>query len=300
LHLGVGELILEPGSSLSFEGFGSLGSGHVIANGNEIRVTGTGGLGNVTIDRGVIAGQVAMSSDVLFTNGVTVTGTITSWPWAGANLTVEGLLRIEGEIRDGEHPVTITALNDVLNLGTFTNSQVTLAGSGDQFVAAGPGISVPTFEVESGLQATSYQWYRDEAPLEGEIASSLTLATVGAAAYGRYHCVGDGETSRTITIAQTLPTSDVPGAASWAVLAQNQPNPFNPATNIAFSLDRAGAVSLIVYDLAGRRVADLVHGELAAGEHSVLWQPRDLSSGTYFYRLRADGVNESRKCLLVK
>jgi len=300
LGLGIGTLILEPGSSLRFTDLGGLGSGTVVANDNEISVAGTGSISNVTVDRGVIADQVAMHSDNLFTNGLTVTGTLTSWPWAAADITVEGLLRNEGEIRDGDHPVSITALNDVENLGTFENAQVVLAGVTAQAVGAGPGIAVPAFVLDSGLEAADYQWYRDGEPLVGETASTLTLVQVSPAEYGSYHCEGDGETSRTIFIAASLGTTDVPGAVSIAVLEQNHPNPFNPATDIAFSLDRAGPVSLVVYDLAVREVASLVDGELDAGRHQVLWQPRDLPSGTYVYRLQSHGAVLTRKCALLK
>jgi hypothetical protein len=300
LGLGVGKLVLMPGSSLRFTEWGGVGSGTIEANGNEISVDGSSALGNVTIDRGILANQVVMSGDNLFTNGVTVTGTLTSYPWAGANITVEGLLLNEGKIQDGDHPVVITALNGIQNLGTITTEQIVLAGEVDQTVGAGPGIDVPAFVMESGLHAASYQWYRDGAPLPGEYATNLTLATVGAADYGVYHCVGDGLNSRSIIITESLGVADVPGAGSVALLEQNHPNPFNPATDIAFSLSKAGKVSLVVYDLAGRQVAHLVNGERGAGRHVVSWQARDLASGTYVYRLHADGVLQSRKCLLLK
>ena len=300
LGLGVGTLVLEPGSSLRFTDFGGLGSGIVEANGNTISIDGSGSLGGVTVDRGVIANQVAVSFDLLFTNGLTVTGTMTGWQWAAAEVTVEGLLVNEGEIRDGDHPVSVTAMNDVLNTGSFHNSEVILAGTTDQSVGAGPGIAVASFILESGLSAGYYQWYRDGAPLFGEDASRLVLAGVDSEDYGTYHCVGDGQTSRSIFIAETFATSDVPGAAAFVSLEQNHPNPFNPATEIAFNLNRSGPVSLVVFDLAGRRVADLVDREMGPGRHQVTWEPRDLASGTYVFRLQADGAVMTRKGLLVK
>jgi hypothetical protein len=300
LGLGVGKLILQPGSSLRFTEWGGVGSGFIEANNNEISVDGSSAISGVTVDRGILANQVVMSGENLFTNGVTVTGILTSYPWAGATITVEGLLRNEGEIRDEDHPITITALNDIQNLGTFTNAQIVLAGSVDQTVGAGPGIDVPAFVLESGLQAASYQWYRDGAPLPGEYASSLTLVTVGHADYGVYHCEGGNQTSRSIFIAENIGLSGVPDAAASVLLEQNHPNPFNPATDIAFNLSRPGPVSLAVYNLAGRQVASLVNRELGAGRHQVSWQAQDLPSGTYVYRLHADGVIRSRKCLLLK
>ncbi|MEZ4387251.1 MAG: C25 family cysteine peptidase [Candidatus Krumholzibacteriia bacterium] len=88
-------------------------------------------------------------------------------------------------------------------------------------------------------------------------------------------------------------------------LAGNHPNPFNPATTIEFAVPRTGEVELAVFDVAGRRVATLVRGVVAAGQHQVVWQGRDdrglqVASGVYFCRL-ADGQSlQSRKMLLVK
>ena len=300
LGLGVGTLILEPGAALHFSQNSGLGSGTVEANGNTITTEdGNSGLSYLTIDRGVFGDYVAVYGDILLTDGVTVTGTLASWPWAAADLNVEGLLRNEGTIRDGDYPVRLTLMNDLENLGVMENARVVLAGTVDQAVGAGPGISVPEFVLESGLDAAGYQWYRDGAMLPGETGPSLTLDSVGAADYGRYHCVGDDQISRAVFITEVLNTTDVPGAGRLA-LEQNHPNPFNPTTNIAFSLDRAGPVSLAVYDIAGHEVDRLVGGELGAGRHVVAWQPRGLASGTYVYRLRADGVDVSRKCSLLK
>jgi len=301
LALGVGKLILTPGSSLHFTQHSGLGSGTVEANGNTITTADyNSALSSVTIDGGVFGDYVAVHNEILLTNGLTVTGILESWPWAAANLIVEGWLRNEGEIRDGDHAVSITALGDVENLGTFSNTQVVLAGSVDQAVGAGPGIATAAFVLESGLEAASYQWFHNGEPLAGEDAPSLTLASINPAGYGVYHCVGDGVMSRNIFIDEQLVVTEVPGATPTTFLEQNYPNPFNPATEFAFRLERAAAVALVIYDLAGREVDRLVDRELGAGRHQVTWQPRDLASGTYFYRLRAGDVDAVKKCTLLK
>ena len=301
LGLGVGTLILEPGASAHFPNHGGVSgfAGTIEANGNTITTEGTNSaISEVTVVRGVF-GDAAVVSDVMFTEGLTVTGALKGNTWVDADITVEGRLRVEGSTEDFGAPLRITVLNDLENLGSMTNSRVTLAGTVDQLVGAGSGIAVPEFVLESGLNAASYQWYRDGAMLDGETGPSLTFNTVSITDYGRYHCEGDGLDSRNVFIAQLLDTTDVP-VAQLAALEQNHPNPFNPATNIAFSLDRAGPVSLVVYDLAGREVDRLVSGERQVGRHVVTWQPRGMASGTYVYRLRADGVDVSRKCSLLK
>ena len=191
-------------------------------------------------------------------------------------------------------------MNDLANFGTFTNDKVVLDGATDQYVGAGPGIAASQFVIESGLQAAGYQWYKNGEALGGQTFPMLTLAGVDSDDYGTYHCVGDGQTSRSVFISETLGVADVPGAGFVVALEQNHPNPFNPATEISFSVSRSGPVSLVVFDLAGRRVADLVDRDLDAGRHQVTWEPRDLPSGTYVFRLQADGVVMTRKGLLVK
>jgi len=88
-------------------------------------------------------------------------------------------------------------------------------------------------------------------------------------------------------------------------LEGNYPNPFNPATRIVYSLPRATAVDLAVYDLKGRRITTLVHDNMTAGRHEIVWRGSDtagrqVSSGIYFYRLEADGEVLTRKMMLMK
>ncbi len=301
LGIGVGTLVLEPGAALHFPNHGGLTGfeGTVEANGNTITTEGTNSaISELTIDQAVL-GDATLLGDLSFTGGLTVAGAVRGFTWMDANVSVEGLLRVEGSVEDNSNPLYITVLSDLENLGSMTNSRVTMAGTIDQYVGAGAGIGVPEFVIESGLDAASYQWYRDNVPLAGETGIDLVLNTVGAAEYGRYRCLGDGLASRDVYIAEILDTTDVPDLA-LAVLGQNHPNPFNPRTDIAFNLERSGPVSLVVYDLSGRVVERLVAGELSAGRHTIAWQPQGLASGTYVYRLRAAGVDQTRKCSLLK
>ena len=83
-------------------------------------------------------------------------------------------------------------------------------------------------------------------------------------------------------------------------LNQNFPNPFNPTTSIAYRITQAGKVSLKVYDVLGREVAVLVNDEQGVGTYTQRFDASRLSSGIYFYRLIAPGVNETRKMLVAK
>jgi hypothetical protein len=88
-------------------------------------------------------------------------------------------------------------------------------------------------------------------------------------------------------------------------LGEVWPNPFNPNTQIAFELAAPSRVMLEIFDVRGKRVRRLAAEDLPAGRHQRAWDGRSdagdgVASGTYFARLVADGVTETRKMLLVK
>jgi hypothetical protein len=87
-------------------------------------------------------------------------------------------------------------------------------------------------------------------------------------------------------------------------LLQNYPNPFNPSTRIQYSLEKAGMVSLKVYNLLGLEVATLMNGRQEAGSYTVPFGINKgtfgLSSGVYFYRLKAGSFVSTKKLILMK
>lgn len=83
-------------------------------------------------------------------------------------------------------------------------------------------------------------------------------------------------------------------------LSQNYSNPFNPSATITFELPQASEVKLGVYDMLGREVSLLVNERKNAGVHEVKFDGTGLSSGVYFYQLRAGDFVGTRKLLLVR
>ncbi|MEO8233453.1 MAG: cellulase family glycosylhydrolase [Ignavibacteriota bacterium] len=83
-------------------------------------------------------------------------------------------------------------------------------------------------------------------------------------------------------------------------LQQNFPNPFNPSTTITFSTKEFGNVQIDVFDMLGREIINLVNSELPAGMHSVDFEGTGLSSGIYYYILKAGDFTTSRKMILLK
>lgn len=84
------------------------------------------------------------------------------------------------------------------------------------------------------------------------------------------------------------------------LLAQNYPNPFNPSTRIDFNITRQVRVRMNVYNILGREVAVLVDKEMAPGAYNVVFDAKDLATGTYFYRLQAGDFVQIRKLTLLR
>jgi Secretion system C-terminal sorting domain len=89
-------------------------------------------------------------------------------------------------------------------------------------------------------------------------------------------------------------------AVSQVILHQNYANPSNPTTIINYQLLESSHVSLKVYDILGRVVTTLVDEWQTAGTYRAIFSANNLSSGIYFYNLRAGQFNETRKLLFVK
>ena len=83
-------------------------------------------------------------------------------------------------------------------------------------------------------------------------------------------------------------------------LEQNFPNPFNPTTNIRYSIIKASKVTLKIYDILGREVKTLVNTEQAPGQYTVTFDAQNLSSGVYFYQINAGSFTATKKLMLLK
>ncbi|MCE2448926.1 MAG: putative Ig domain-containing protein [Candidatus Latescibacteria bacterium] len=131
-------------------------------------------------------------------------------------------------------------------------------------------------------------------------ASTRTISgTPSSAAETVYtYTVTDANGATASLALQTLPTA--------FALADNFPNPFNPATTIQYALPTAADVELTVYNVVGQPVRTLVAEHQSAGRYMVEWDATDdsghsLSSGMYFYRLQAgEEFREVKKMLLLK
>lgn len=171
-------------------------------------------------------------------------------------------------------------------------------------VSGGGPVENALVHVEKADDGVTEARYTDAAgfvsiPLTPPIASSGTL-DVTVTKHDFYH----SETTATSTSTGVLdgPETGMPGRF---ILAQNEPNPFNPVTAIRYALPERAQVSLRVYDVAGSLVRTLVDRAQGPGWHSVVWDGRDdlgrtVASGIYFFGMEAGEFSERRSMVLLK
>ena len=95
------------------------------------------------------------------------------------------------------------------------------------------------------------------------------------------------------------------GIPTSYALRNNYPNPFNPATTIAYDLPASGRVRIDIHNILGQHVATLVDQTMAPGSYEIVWdgksdEGRSVSSGIYLYIMRADNFTQTRKMTLLK
>ncbi|MBS1493545.1 MAG: T9SS type A sorting domain-containing protein [Bacteroidetes bacterium] len=83
-------------------------------------------------------------------------------------------------------------------------------------------------------------------------------------------------------------------------LAQNFPNPFNPSTNIKYNVAEEGFVNIVLYDVLGKEVLNIVNEYKTAGSYLIGFNATGLPGGTYFYRMNVNGFTDVKKMILMK
>jgi hypothetical protein len=183
-------------------------------------------------------------------------------------------------------PVPSAILLTNAGTGGLTMDSARLAGSSGGAVSI---VSVPVHLAPFRQDTLRLSWSPvDTLPM----ADTLLLYTNDPAA-NPVHLVLVGNVVASVA-------AESPALPAAFELQQNFPNPFNPSTEIRFSLPRSSQVTLRVYDLLGREVATLVQGPLPAGMHEVTLDASSLPSGIYFYRLNAGNLAQIRKMMLLK
>ena len=112
--------------------------------------------------------------------------------------------------------------------------------------------------------------------------------------------VQPGETNADLNLTMTdVKLIDLKVPKNYSLL-QNYPNPFNPSTTIKYQIPKSDFVSLKVYDILGNEVESLLNETMSAGSYEVKFDGSNLSSGIYFYQLKANNYTATKKFMLLK
>jgi photosystem II stability/assembly factor-like uncharacterized protein len=133
-----------------------------------------------------------------------------------------------------------------------------------------------------------------------ELPANSTIYWSQIDPYGYLYCAASGfGLFRSNTIVTSVGSQDISEPISFS-LKQNYPNPFNSSTNIKYTISQSGRVTLTVYDIMGRVVSVLLDRYQEAGSYDVIFQPKDLASGIYFYTLTSGNFMSTKKLILLK
>jgi hypothetical protein len=137
--------------------------------------------------------------------------------------------------------------------------------------------------IDSGISDTLFVYNNGDSLRIPEVSFLGTAPDMGAFEFSLTNIIADSE---------TLPRS--------YKLYPNYPNPFNPQTKIRFSLPLSSMVTLTVYDISGQLVTTLISGYRSAGNHEVIFEAKNYSSGQYFYLLSAGTYKKTGRMILLK
>jgi hypothetical protein len=154
----------------------------------------------------------------------------------------------------------------------------------------------------------------DDCPRDTPSVVGASLKEIGAALkwgfgvsdYGGIPKLTDVEALATCQGTWNLPSSaEEQENALVDRLYGNEPNPFNPRTNVRFSLSHKGTMKLLIYDVSGRRVKTLVDGLMEAGLHTLVWdgtndEGKHVGSGIYWAQMQAGAFVSNRKMVVLK
>lgn len=163
---------------------------------------------------------------------------------------------------------------------------------------------VPGLDQEPGFSSSSEEWLHEVFDLTEFVGRVVTLRfRVGSDA--GVNMAGWFIDNLSLVDALAIEDDEAQPTVFSARLDQNYPNPFNPSTTIAFSIPAKQALSLQIYNVSGQLVKTLVNRSMEAGTHRVSWDGSNdlggsVTSGVYFYRLKTDGFESTKRMVLLK
>jgi hypothetical protein len=286
------------GASITAVGVDTLGEFFVqtVAPGNPVKIWASNfsSLGNVT-DLGVgfcRATEVSKEGNDFYS----------------LSYTFPGILRYHSDF--GSFGPYICGPNDTLRRGIVCESAVwnptrTRLWISSGYVGAAPASTYPhntwyAWNTANNTFTDSLKWKFYNLDSAATRPRAIAFSNDGLTAYVGCFGAGTYPSLEKFTYGPSSVEPD-PGVLPTAfTLSQNYPNPFNPSTEIKFTLTKSGFVTLNVYNMLGQEVATLVNESLGVGGYTTRLDASNLPSGTYLYRLTANGQSISKKMMLVK
>lgn len=208
----------------------------------------------------------------------------------------------------GSSPNLVTTVEDEMLIGGVYTATWTMVGEFNGVPYSAKGMSILKFREWSTQTYYSRDYYS-----ESDVMATIPGLDQAVEAFRiSYRCVVDPAFDCPIPPAATRGAEETPAdkaqtpQAGAFALQQNVPNPFNPSTEISFTVPEGGAsVTLRIYDVTGKLVRTLVDGHEPAGTRTVTWAGRNdqgqpVASGTYFYQLTSPKFSERKKMVLLK
>lgn len=156
-------------------------------------------------------------------------------------------------------------------------------------------LSVPSFSISSSTVFISSLFTQIQS---SSIQSGQTVTVWASQSQnGNLQAVQVQQISGSVT---SVNNGNKEGLPATFELKQNFPNPFNPSTNISFTLAKTENVTLKVFNVIGQEVATLINGQMNAGSHLVTFNAVNLASGIYFYQLKTGSLVAIKKMVLLK
>ncbi len=151
--------------------------------------------------------------------------------------------------------------------------------------------------IASNIEGNSYEW---TPPYDG-----VQVAKVRVMVFDNQGLLGYDSSDEAFVFADSATPVEISKIPTVYALNAAYPNPFNPKTEISFDLPKPGATRLVIYDVKGRLVKELVAGQMTAGSHTVSWtgddsQGKRVASGVYYYRITSGSYTATRPMTLLK
>lgn len=167
------------------------------------------------------------------------------------------------------------------------------------FTYTANGLTINANATATGVTQAFYGWsWGDTQTTTNQQAASHTFSAAGT--YTVCAIVVDAITSCTDSSCQVITvtgTSNVVENQPFKIEAGAYPNPFTGKTSIIFSNTHPSEVEISVYDVLGKKVADLFKDNVGAGEHTVDWSAQNIPAGLYFLQVKAGDITLNKKIL---